>query len=271
MSRPMISVLMPAYNCAKYLPQSIESILGQTFTDFEFIIINDGSTDDTESVILSYGDPRIVYLKNEKNAGLVFTLNRALQEVEGKYVARMDGDDISLPDRFEKQFMFMERNRDIDVLATFVDLIDENGHKTGHWAEDIQHADANSIRKFLVKNNCIAHPTVMVKSEVLLKYRYYVQQALSEDYDLWLRISADGGVIDKLAKTYVLHRILQSSFTRTRKQNIFLKLMMVKLLFVWNRIVSGRVNRFTVLTFLSSIPDGLMGIYKSVKSALFRK
>ena len=101
---PKISVIMPAYNAEKYLREAIDSILGQTFTDFELIVINDCSRDDTEQIILSYQDPRIVYLKNEKNLGVAGTLNRGLEVARGAYIARMDADDRSVPDRFGYDF-----------------------------------------------------------------------------------------------------------------------------------------------------------------------
>ena len=97
----LLSVVMPAYNAGKTIKESIDSILNQSFKDFEFIIINDGSTDNTEDVILSYGDKRIRYLKNDVNRGIIYTLNRGIIESKGKYIARMDSDDISLSTRFE--------------------------------------------------------------------------------------------------------------------------------------------------------------------------
>ncbi len=271
MSAPLISVVMPAYNSGKYLRQAIDSILQQTLTDFEFIIINDGSSDDTEQIILSYSDPRIVYVKNEVNRGLIVTLNRGLEYVKGKYVARMDGDDVSLSNRFQKQLEYLEKNTKTDVLATCVTLIDEHEKDIGSWAEDKQHTNAHSIRKSLPVNNCIAHPTVMAKSEVMLKYKYNDEQKLSEDYDLWLRITADGGTIDKLSEPLLLHRILQTSFTRTRKLNVFYRVMVVKLIFVKNQLAKGKINGFVLATLLHSKIDGIKGTGKFIKNLFFPK
>ena len=123
-----ISVLMPAYNAEKYIGEAIESILNQTYKDFEFIIINDGSIDRTEDIILSYDDPRIIYLKNKENSGIVASLNNGLKQAKGQYVARMDADDISLPTRFEKQLQYMESNQHIFVLGTSLILFGENSN-----------------------------------------------------------------------------------------------------------------------------------------------
>jgi len=103
--QPLISVIMPVFNGEKYLSLAIESILEQTFTDFEFIIINDGSTDDSEKIILSYQDRRIRYIKNKENLNIGRTLNKGIDLAKGKYIARMDCDDISLPNRFERHFL----------------------------------------------------------------------------------------------------------------------------------------------------------------------
>ena len=109
---PKISVVMPAYNAEKYIGESIDSILNQTYGDFEFIIINDGSRDSTKEIILSYSDNRIVYLENEINSGIVVTLNKGLKYATGEYIARMDADDIAVAERLEKQIEFMEKNKD---------------------------------------------------------------------------------------------------------------------------------------------------------------
>ena len=110
---------MPAYNAEKYIAESIESILSQTFTDFEFIIINDASTDSTKEIIESFQDSRIILINNEQNLGVAKSLNIGIATAKGKYIARMDADDISLPERFQTQFNFMEKNPDIDICGSW--------------------------------------------------------------------------------------------------------------------------------------------------------
>ena len=114
---PKVTVLMPVYNCEKYLRESIESILNQTFKDFEFLIINDGSSDKSAEIVESYNDNRINFVQNEKNIGLAASLNRGLDIAKGEYIARMDADDISLPERLEKQVRFMETNPQIGICG----------------------------------------------------------------------------------------------------------------------------------------------------------
>ena len=119
MKSPQISVVMPAYNAEKYITEAIDSILFQTFKDFEFIIINDASTDSTKDIIESYKDPRIKLVNNEQNKGVAKSLNIGISVACGKYIARMDADDIALPERFQKQFDFMEQHPNIDVCGSW--------------------------------------------------------------------------------------------------------------------------------------------------------
>src|SRR4051812_30773328 len=129
MKNPKISVVMPVLNGEKYLREATESILNQTFKDFEFIIINDGSTDRTEEIIQSFADPRIVYIKNEKNVGLSRVFNQGIRAAQGTYIARMDADDISLLHRFEKELEYLENNPKIDIVGSAMMIIDAEGKK----------------------------------------------------------------------------------------------------------------------------------------------
>lgn len=180
---PKISVLMPVYNTEeKYLKESIESILNQTFTDFEFIIINDGSKNNTEQIILSYKDDRVKYIKNDKNLGIIETLNKGLSIANGEYIARMDSDDIALPERLEKQFNYMDKNINIGILGTWFKRIPHN--------QIIQHPlDNDEIKFFLLYNfNVLGHPTIMIRTSIIQKYnlKYEEQNKHVEDYGLWL-------------------------------------------------------------------------------------
>ena len=125
MKQAQVTVLMPVYNAEQYLREAIGSILHQTFTDFEFIIINDGSTDRSEEIIKSYTDTRIRYYKNESNLKLIATLNKGFDLAGGKYIARMDADDISLPNRLQLQFELMEKNPEVGLCGTWFENFTE--------------------------------------------------------------------------------------------------------------------------------------------------
>lgn len=263
MSSPVISVVMPAYNCAGFLRESLDSLLNQTFSDFELIIINDGSTDNTADIIRSYKDARIRYLENSKNEGLAFTLNRGIDLSRGRFIARMDGDDICLPQRFHQQLNFFEAHPDAAILTSWVELMDEDGKFAGYWEEEKRAGTPQKIRSQLVKDNCIAHPTVMAKAELLSKYKYNLTQA-TEDYDLWLRITADNIPVYKLEEVLVKHRINLNSFTRKRQKNVFLKNARTKWVFVKQELSKGKFNGFIAQTFMYMLLDQAKGIAKSL-------
>lgn len=156
-----ISVVMPAYNAEKYIGQAIESILNQTYSNFEFIIINDGSNDKTKEVILSYKDDRIIYLENERNFGIVVTLNKGLEKANGEYIARMDADDIAEPNRFEKQIKYLDKNIEIGVLGSGICTFGENIESK----KRLFTTNADQLKAELIFSSCIAHPTVMIRKE----------------------------------------------------------------------------------------------------------
>lgn len=184
---PVISVVMSVYNGEKYLRESIESILGQTCRNFEFIIINDGSTDLTREIVLSYNDPRICLIDNEENMGLTKSLNKGLKIARGEYIARMDADDVSMFDRFERQIDFLNRHRDYAVVGTFLKVINEDSKVVFTIEKPTQDAD---IREFLNRDNCIGHGSAMIRKTCLQNVGFYDESIKkSQDYELWLRIS----------------------------------------------------------------------------------
>ncbi len=184
MSTPRVSVILPAYNSEKYIDESINSILNQTFTDFELIILNDGSTDKTPEIIQKYADSdkRIIFVNNRENRGLIAVLNQGLDMARGEYIARMDSDDISLPERFDKQVKYLDQNPDVGVLGTKIQgfgVIDAAG---------IQIPVVTAID--MLKDNYIAHPSVMVRKSIIDKYnlRYNPDYIHCEDMELWSRM-----------------------------------------------------------------------------------
>ena len=177
---------MSVYNGAKYLREAVESILNQTFSDFEFIIINDGSTDDTEKIIAEFGDKRIVRLKNEKNIGLVKSLNLGLKIARGEFIARMDADDISNPERFEKQIKYFERHPETGVLGTNINHIDSRENFIAVLEQPATHYP---IFWKMLFDCAIIHPTVMMKRDVVMETGGYDPRFIhTEDTELWSRL-----------------------------------------------------------------------------------
>lgn len=180
-----ISVIMPAYNAEKYIKEAIDSILNQTYADFEFIIINDGSSDRTEEIILSYNDPRIVYVKNEKNLGVASSLNRGLETAGGEYIARMDSDDISMPERFEKQVAYLKNHESTVVLGTAINSFDGIGFQSQKtFSQDLE-----DMKVDLFFSCGLAHPSVMMRRDVIRELGGYDPNYNGlEDYELWCRV-----------------------------------------------------------------------------------
>ena len=184
MAYPRISVIMSVYNGEKYLREAIESILNQTFTDFEFLIVNDGSTDGSLEIIQSYQDERIRVINNEQNIGLTKSLNKAIKQARGEYIARQDADDISLPNRFEEQIKYFEKHPETAILGTSKYVIDEDGKIL---RKEIALLKPNS--KNLLKTNVLRHGSVMFRKAIVDELGGYNELLrYSQDYELWLRI-----------------------------------------------------------------------------------
>lgn len=183
---PRVSIVMPVYNGEKYLQESVESILNQTFPDFEFIILDDGSLDSTPRLLADYAerDARLVIHRFAENQGLASALNFGIHQARGEYIARMDIDDVSLPERLEKQVNFMDAHSEIGVCSTGAEFIGER--RTKKWHYDTSH---DAIHAHMLFVNAIGHPTVMLRTSVMRKYEleYDPSVRYAQDYELWSR------------------------------------------------------------------------------------
>lgn len=202
-SNPIISVIMPVYNCEKYLKESIDSVLSQTFRDFELIIINDGSSDGSKDIILSYKDERIVYIENEKNLKIIETLNKGIAAARGKYLARMDSDDRCLSHRLERQFEYLESNPDVDICGSWAYVIDDEGSRKGRIKNP---GNIDSVRCSLFFTNPIVHPSVFGKTEIFRKFNYSPAAVHIEDFELWNRMSVNGVIIKNIEDYLIEYR-----------------------------------------------------------------
>lgn len=181
---PNVTVLMPVYNAAPYLREAIESILYQTYTDFEFLIINDGSTDNSLDIISSYQDHRIQLIENDRNVGLITTLNKGLDLAKGRYIARMDADDISLPSRLEKQVAYLDHNPTVGLLGTWMEKFWQSRSEIIRFP-----SEHTLIHVMLAFNNAFGHNTMMMRRDFLeqSKLRYEPEFRHAEDYAFWVR------------------------------------------------------------------------------------
>lgn len=192
---PKISVIFPVYNAANTVKESLNSILTQTFTDFEVIAIDDGSTDNSSSIIESIDDDRIKLYRNDKNRGLVYTLNRGINLSKAIYVARMDSDDICMQDRFEKQVKYLDSNPNVVICGTFAQIFieDSNGvRKNGKLLK--YEIEDKLLKQQLAYECCFAHPTVMMRRSIFEsgEFLYDEKYLNGEDYKLWVDLMGTG-------------------------------------------------------------------------------
>lgn len=182
---PKITVIMPVYNTGLFLKEAMDSILSQTYSDFEFIVIDDASTDDSLKIAQSYKDRRIRLIRNSHNIGVTASLNRGMELAKGEFIARMDGDDICAPSRFEKQLHIMEKYPQIGICGSWVKTKGSNGK--GHVIRFP--TEVETIRSFILFNNPVNHPVVMMRRAMLEKnsLRYDESFPAAQDYDFWSR------------------------------------------------------------------------------------
>jgi glycosyltransferase involved in cell wall biosynthesis len=205
-----ITVLMPVYNGEKYIREAIDSILNQTFTDFEFLIVNDGSTDQTEQIINSYNDKRIK-LVNKINGGVSCALNYGLKNASGKYIARFDADDICYPNRLEEQYNFMLANPDYVLIGSDADYVNQYGEFIFSY-ESTGHRDGE-IKERIFERNPFIHSVVFFPKEMVVKEGGYDLKAHTfEDHLLWVKIIKKGKVCN-FKKSFIKVRLNPESVT----------------------------------------------------------
>ncbi len=199
---PQTTVLIPTYNCAKYIVPAIKSVLAQKYADYELLIIDDGSTDTTEEIVSKISDSRIVYLKNSCNKGIVYTLNKGIEMAKGEYIARMDADDIVLGNRLEMQIDFLNNNPDHGIVGGWYQVTNENG-KIIDSVEGV--TDYGSAQLGLLFRNQFAHSAVTMRTDLAKQLKYDPEFEYCEDYDLWLRFAEVSKVVN-LPAYYLSYR-----------------------------------------------------------------
>ena len=215
-----ISIIMPVYNGEKYLKEAIESILNQTFKNFELIIINDGSSDQSKNIIENFLDKRIKNLENKKNKGLIYSLNYGISKAKGKYIARMDADDISHLNRLEIQFNYLEKNKEIFFLGSQVEKVYSKTEKTKLSRLRTTYSD---IKTDLLFANPFIHPTLMFRREIFSENCYEEGLNGAEDFGLWQDLIYKYKGIN-LSNVLLKYRILETGITKTYDKKIYEKL-----------------------------------------------
>lgn len=218
LNMPKISVIMPVYNGGKYLKAAVQSVLDQTYKDFEFIILDDGSLDNSLSIVENFSDERIKFVKLN-HRGIVTALNKGLEISKSEYIVRVDADDLSLPDRFEKLLNYMEENKQIAVCGSWAISIDDEGKVIGEMKyPPMQYKD---IKKYSLLHNPFIHPSVIFRKEVVLGVGGYRNFKHNEDYELWTRVLSknSGHNVPEFLLKYRIH-----SDQITKKSNFKMRL-----------------------------------------------
>ncbi len=236
---PIISVIMPVYNTAKYLNEAIESILNQTFTDFEFIIIDDCSTDGSLEIIKSYDDKRIILIENEFNKGYVFGLNYAISIARGKYIARMDSDDISVSYRFKRQFDFLEENTRVTICGSFMEIV--------HNYEPINYPISHDeIKVQFLDNSCLAHPSVMFRKSFIIENNLIYDENMTpaEDYDLWTKIASINAFFSNIPERLVKYRVHENQISSIKETQRIRNADQIKISYLSNICTKSCCKKF---------------------------
>ncbi|QNM86253.1 glycosyltransferase family 2 protein [Polaribacter pectinis] len=208
---PLVSVLMPVYNSEDYVGEAIESVLKQTYDNFEFLIVNDFSTDKSLDIILSYKDSRIKVLNMKQNSGISETLNFGLLKAKGKYIVRMDSDDISLPNRIKKQVEFLEKNKEHVICGSNYSIINSSNKVVLPEKHSI-------IKTGFLHSCCVAHPTVVIRKSILEKNKlfYSKDNEPAEDYHLWSLLIHKGKFYN-IQENLLAYRVHQNQISQSKK------------------------------------------------------
>lgn len=211
-----ISIIMSTYNDEKTIRDCIDSVLNQTYSNFEFIIINDCSTDNTLEIIESFKDNRIKIISNRKNMGLTSNLIGALKISNGKYIARMDADDICTKKRLEMQINYLNEKQNVDILGTNAIIINDEGKEIGVTNKPLKHDD---IVNGLIIENQLIHPSVMMRKEIFEKINYDLAFKTCQDYKLWVD-AVNICTFANLADNCIFYRISKKGISKTQRKNI---------------------------------------------------
>ncbi len=213
--KPLVSITMPVYNASRYIRQTIESVLAQTYTNWELILVNDGSTDDSAAIIASYTDPRIRYFENPANMGIVPTRNRCAELATGKYIAVLDNDDIIYPEKLEAQVNCLEAQPELGLCAGNYVIIDSEGHQTEKiWLDDVAPL---TLKTKLLFSNMICNSTVMLRAGLLKNAPYVSGYDMTEDYVFLLKVAHESGI--RILPDYLTQYRIHGTNTSLKKIN----------------------------------------------------
>lgn len=222
---PEVSIIMSTYNSAATVGEAVASILNQSYDDFEFLIVNDGSTDRTDEILAGFHDPRLRIIDNGSNIGLTRSLNKAIAASHGRYIARQDADDISMPERLQKQTAFLDEHPEVALLGTSRATLDDAGRMV---STTIMPEEPDFRR--LLKSNCLVHGSIMIRREILLELGCYNEDfRQSQDYELWLRVARTQRIMNLQEPLYGVRRHSERVTLTKLPQAILFRLLAVNM------------------------------------------
>lgn len=257
--QPLVSIIMPVYNPGDYLVDAIESLRNQTYTNWELIAINDYSPDDSLRVLRSYQkkDKRVKIINLKKHAGIVKALNAGVQKAKGHFIARMDADDISLPERLETQVRFLTHNKDITLVGTQVEMVNEHRESLGLKPFPLEHDRIHEMLFYLCP---LQHATMMTYSRILKQYSYEDHFA-TEDLALFFHLIRRGKFAN-VPEVLYQYRLLRYSFSFKKTRKTFFAALMVRLkaflLWEYRPTIKGIILLSGQIIILSLLPDRLL-------------
>jgi len=222
-NQPSISIVMSVYNASACLCDALDSVLQQTFSDFELLVVDDGSTDNSIEVVKSYIDHRIRLITNTHN--FISSLNKGINAATGKYIARMDADDIVFPCRLQTQFDFMESHPDIDICGSYAAMF---GEMQGIMQRPVEHKDIIST---MLLSNPVIHPSVMIRVSMLRQSGclYSYSYPCAEDYKLWTKLALKGLKFANISEPLLRYRISPQQVTRTSPEDMYASSVKIRL------------------------------------------
>ena len=280
---PQVTVLMPVFNGGKYLRDAVASILGQTFQDFEFLVVDDGSRDQTQKILRSFSDPRLRVLTNAQNEGIWQSVNKGLACARGVYIARMDADDIALPERLEKQAAYLDQHPGAGaVVSTHLPMNSTGNLIVRPWEAEENALSFQQMKETMVRVCCICNSTSMVRAGILKRYRFNESLKSGGDYEMWLHLCHDDIPIYKFPEPLLRFRWHKHSHTflykrRSKRRSEGLRIK-VKAAFLLRRLKWRSFNRYSLsvavqlcLNVLKWIRRGFEESFLAMKDALSPK
>lgn len=260
MPYPKVSILFPVYNVEPYLRDAVDSMLNQTFTDFELICLDDCSPDNSAEILDSYSDPRIVRYRGEKNQGLANVLNVGMDMARGEYIARMDSDDISLPNRLQIQVNYLDSHPDIDLCSCAIQLF---GGRQDVWVRDV---DLEAVKFRALFHSPILHASSMWRRERFANLRFRQETVPAEDYDLWTRALHKGLKLINLPDVLYRYRIFDGQAT-SQNEKVKLKTDAVREEYIRQAFPSATeklVHQAAQIDNLSPVDDTLKNVLQNM-------